>query len=168
MPEFSQSAKGMRSSEIRRLMALAADPSIISFAGGMPANGLLPTDIIDAVYGGLTLKQKQAAMQYGPTAGYPPLLESLKEYLRSKGLPLEGQDLLITTGAQQAINLLSKAFLDPGDVVVTENPVSSALWPRFSPMAPSLRPPPSMTKESLFPSSPPCSTNWATASRWST
>jgi len=122
MTEFSQSAKGMRSSEIRRLMALAADPSIISFSGGMPANDLFPIDVLDKIYAGLSLKTKQIAMQYGPTAGYPPLLGSLKEYLRSRGLPLEGQELIITTGAQQAINLLCKVFLDPGDVVATENP----------------------------------------------
>jgi 2-aminoadipate transaminase len=122
MIEFSQSAKNMRSSEIRRLMALAADPSIISFSGGMPANDLFPIDVLDKIYAGLSLKEKQIALQYGPTLGYPPLLGSLKEYLRSRGLPLENQELIITTGAQQAINLLCKVFIDPGDVVVTENP----------------------------------------------
>ncbi len=122
MPRFSQSARGMRSSEIRRLMAFAADPSIISFSGGMPAASLLPTAVIDELYGSLSLEAKQAALQYGPTSGYPPLLKSLTEYLKSKGLPFDGQSLIITTGAQQAINLLSKTLLDPGDVVVSENP----------------------------------------------
>lgn len=112
----------MRSSEIRRLMQLAADPSIISFAGGMPSNSLFPIETVDEIWGGLTREEKQVAMQYGPTAGFPPLLESLKEYLRSKGLPVDDQEIIITTGAQQAINLLSKVLLDPGDVVVTENP----------------------------------------------
>jgi 2-aminoadipate transaminase len=122
MPGFSSSAKMMRSSEIRRLMQLAADPSIISFAGGMPANTLFPIDIVDELWNKLSLQAKQTAMQYGPTTGYPPLVESLKEYLRSKGLPLDNHGVIITTGAQQAINLLCKVFLDPGDVVVTENP----------------------------------------------
>jgi 2-aminoadipate transaminase len=115
MPEFSKNAENMRSSEIRRLMALAADPSIISFSGGMPADELLPTTALDEIYAGLSLKAKRTAMQYGPTAGYPPLLGSLREYLRSRGLPLDGQGLIITTGAQQAINLLCKVFVDPGD-----------------------------------------------------
>jgi DNA-binding transcriptional MocR family regulator len=122
MPEFSKSAKNMRSSEIRRLMTLASNPSIISFSGGMPADELLPTAVLDEIYAGLSLKAKRTAMQYGPTAGYPPLLGSLREYLRSRGLPLDGQGLIITTGAQQAINLLCKVFIDPGDTVVTENP----------------------------------------------
>ena len=103
-------------------MALAADPSIISFAGGMPANSLFPTDVVDELYNSLSVKTKQVAMQYGPTSGYPPLLDSLKQYLISKGMPMEGQSLIITTGAQQAINLLSKVYLDPGDLVVTEYP----------------------------------------------
>ncbi|MDD5675199.1 MAG: PLP-dependent aminotransferase family protein [Chitinivibrionales bacterium] len=113
----------MRSSEIRKLMSLAADPSIISFSGGMPNNSLFPIDALDEIYKGLTLQAKQVACQYGPTSGYPPLLKSLKTYLASKGLPIdESQGLLITTGAQQAISLISKVMLDPGDVVVTENP----------------------------------------------
>ncbi|MGB7567322.1 MAG: PLP-dependent aminotransferase family protein, partial [Chitinivibrionales bacterium] len=61
--------------------------------------------------------------QYGPTSGYPPLLASLKEYLQSKGLPVdESQNLLITTGAQQAINLVTKVLIDPGDRIITEYP----------------------------------------------
>lgn len=122
MIQFSQSAQQMRSSEIRRLMALAADPSIISFAGGMPSNTLFPVDVIDQIYNGLNEKQKQVAMQYGPTSGYPPLLESLKKYLVGKGMSFDGQSLIITTGAQQAINLLSKVLIDPDDVVITEQP----------------------------------------------
>ncbi|MFP4165089.1 MAG: PLP-dependent aminotransferase family protein [Chitinispirillaceae bacterium] len=122
MVPFSSSARNMRSSEIRRLMKLAADPTLISFAGGSPSPTLFPIDVVDELYNGLSLQQKQAAMQYGPTDGYPPLREELKKYLTSKGMNLEGQELLITTGAQQAINLISKVFLDPGDVVITEYP----------------------------------------------
>jgi 2-aminoadipate transaminase len=122
MVEFSTNARNMRSSEIRRLMKLAADPSIISFAGGMPANELFPIDVVDELYSGLSKSSKQTALQYGPTSGYPPLLEVLKEYLRSRGLPMEHQKLIITTGAQQAINILAKVFIDPGDRIVTEYP----------------------------------------------
>lgn len=122
MVEFSLTAKSMRSSEIRRLMALAADPSIISFSGGMPANSLFPIDILDELYNQMPRELKEVAMQYGPTPGYPPLLEELKKYLRAKGLPVDSQGLIITTGAQQALNLVSKVLLDPGDFVITEYP----------------------------------------------
>ena len=122
MYSFSSSAQGMRSSEIRRLMKLAADPSIISFAGGSPASTLLPTDIVDEIYNGLSEQVKRAAMQYGPTDGYPPLIAEIKKYMLSKGINFDNQDMIVTAGAQQAISLVSKVFLDPGDVVVTENP----------------------------------------------
>jgi DNA-binding transcriptional MocR family regulator len=122
MVAFSQSARSMRSSEIRKLMKLAADPAIISFAGGMPNNQLFPVDAVDELWSSLPRSAKQAAFQYGPTPGYPPLIETIKHYLKARGLPLERNELLITTGAQQAINLLAKVFLDPEDVVITEYP----------------------------------------------
>jgi len=122
MIDFSHTAKNMRSSEIRRLMKLAADPSIISFAGGMPSNDLFPIAVVDELYNGLDNKTKQIALQYGPTPGYPPLLEELKKYLISRGISLEGQELIITTGAQQALNLVAKVFINPGDCVVAEYP----------------------------------------------
>ncbi len=122
MPQFSSSAKNMRSSEIRKLMKLAADPSIISFSGGMPNNELFPCEVVEELYINLPLIEKQNAFQYSPTSGYPPLLKSLKKYLRSKGLPVDKNDLIITTGAQQAINILAKVFINPGDTVITEYP----------------------------------------------
>ncbi len=122
MIQFSQSAQNMRSSEIRRLMALAADPSIISFAGGMPNNSLFPIEATDDIYNSLSLTKKQIAFQYGPTSGYPPLLESLKAYLASRGIPVQHNGLIITTGAQQALSLVSKVLLDPQDRVITEFP----------------------------------------------
>ena len=119
---YSASAQGMRSSEIRRIMKLAGDPSLISFAGGTPALSLLPAEIVDGIYAGLSTQTKQVAMQYGATDGYAPLLAEIKKYLESKNIGMGGQELIVTTGAQQAINLVAKIFLDPGDVVLTEYP----------------------------------------------
>jgi len=103
-------------------MALATRPGIISFAGGMPGNDLFPINDMDTLYNGLTEGQKQVAMQYGPTAGLPILLESLAEFLAKKGLPVAENKLMITTGSLQAINILAKAFIDAGDEVLLENP----------------------------------------------
>ncbi|MFW5775507.1 MAG: PLP-dependent aminotransferase family protein [Chitinivibrionales bacterium] len=122
MIPFSKSAQAMRSSEIRRLMKLAADPSVISFAGGMPNNSLFPVEAVDEIWASLAVEEKQRAFQYGPTSGYPPLLKSLSDYLQSKGLPMEGNSLLITTGAQQAINLVTRVLVDPGETIITEYP----------------------------------------------
>jgi 2-aminoadipate transaminase len=122
MNRFSKSVSSLRTSEIRDLMGLATRPDIISFAGGMPGNELFPVEDIDEIYNHLPPDVKRNAFQYGPTPGYPPLLESLKEYLRKKGMPVETNRLMITTGSLQAINILGKIFIDPGDLVVTENP----------------------------------------------
>jgi DNA-binding transcriptional MocR family regulator len=122
MIRFSQTVNSLRTSEIRDLMSLATRPDIISFAGGMPGNELFPVEEISAIYNNLPLALKQTSFQYGPTSGYPPLLESLKEFLRKKGLPVDSNQLMITTGSLQAINILAKVFLDPDDIVITENP----------------------------------------------
>ncbi len=122
MTRFSNSVANLRSSEIRDLMSLATAPNMISFAGGMPGNELFPLETIDTIYNSLTDKEKQVAMQYGPTTGLPNLLESLSDYLGAKGLPVKSNRLIITTGSLQAIHILAKAFLDPGDPVLVETP----------------------------------------------
>ena len=122
MTRFASTIQFLRSSEIRDLMSLATRPGIISFAGGMPGNELFPLKEMDELYNSLTEKEKQIAMQYGPTNGLPTLLESLGQYLEAKGLPVKNNRLLITTGSLQAINILAKAFIDPGDSILVENP----------------------------------------------
>ncbi|MDO9633668.1 MAG: PLP-dependent aminotransferase family protein [Paludibacter sp.] len=122
MTRFSSSVSNLRSSEIRDLMSLANKPGMILFSGGMPDNNLFPLNQIDDIFNQLTEKEKQIAMQYGPTSGLPQLLDSLKEFLRKKGLPVDENKLMITTGSLQAINILAKAFIDPGDTIVVENP----------------------------------------------
>lgn len=122
MTRFSTATRSLRSSEIRDLMSLATRPGIISFAGGMPGNDLFPIDAIDSIYNTLTVKEKQVAMQYGPTCGLPTLMESLAGFLEKKGLPVSENKLLITTGSLQAINILAKAFIDHDDTILVENP----------------------------------------------
>lgn len=122
MTRFASITESLRSSEIRDLMSLATKPGIISFAGGMPGNDLFPIKEIDKIYNNLTLIEKQIAMQYGPTSGLPVLLDSLGEFLEKKGLPINDNKLLITTGSLQAINILAKVFIDPGDTIIVENP----------------------------------------------
>lgn len=122
MSRFANSVANLRSSEIRDMMSLATAPDIISFAGGMPGNELFPLEKIDRIYQSLTEKEKQTALQYGPTTGLPSLMESLSDYLDKKGLPVKTNRLIITTGALQAIHILAKAFIDPGDPILVETP----------------------------------------------
>lgn len=103
-------------------MSLATAPNMISFAGGMPGNELFPLATMDKIYNSLTEREKQVAMQYGPTTGLSTLLESLSDYLEAKGLPVKKNRLIITTGSLQAIHILARAFLDPGDPVLVETP----------------------------------------------
>ncbi|NMB49038.1 MAG: PLP-dependent aminotransferase family protein [Bacteroidales bacterium] len=122
MPRFASSVSSLRSSEIRDLMSVATAPDIISFSGGMPGNDLFPLDSLNEIYRSLTEKEKQVALQYGPTNGLPSMLESLAIYLEKKGLPVKENRLMMTTGSLQAIHILAKAFIDPGDTVLVENP----------------------------------------------
>lgn len=119
---FAQSTGALSSSEIRDLMSLATAPNIISFAGGMPGNDLFPLEEMDEIYNNLTDNEKQVALQYGPTSGLPSLLESLSSYLEKKGMPVKENRLMVTTGSLQAIHILARAFIDPGDSVLVENP----------------------------------------------
>jgi len=122
MTRFASSVSNLRSSEVRDLMSLATAPDMISFAGGMPGNELFPLETLDAITRALTDKEKQVALQYGPTTGLPSLLESLSDYLEAKGFPVKKNRLIITTGSLQAIYILARAFLDPGDPVLVETP----------------------------------------------
>jgi len=122
MVSYSQSVQEMRTSEIRDLMSSATDPNIISFAGGMPNNELFPVEEINELYNNMDPKIKKIGFQYGPTPGYPPLLETLKEYLRSKGLPVDTNELMITSGSMQALSIITKVFIDPYDIIITELP----------------------------------------------
>ncbi len=122
MTIFSKSVSNLLSSEIRDLMSLTSKKGMILFSGGMPDNELFPIKEMDIIYNSLSEKEKQIAMQYSPTNGLPQLLESLKEFLRRRNLPVDNNKILVTTGSTQAINILTKAFVNPGDKVVMENP----------------------------------------------
>lgn len=122
MYSFSEAVEGLRSSAIRDLMSVATHPDMISFAGGMPDNELFPLKDVQDIVAGLSVSEQQAALQYAPTTGYQPLLDELGLWLKRKGLPVESNRLIITTGSLQGINIFTKLFVNPHDVVLTENP----------------------------------------------
>ncbi|WP_233598823.1 PLP-dependent aminotransferase family protein [Amycolatopsis sp. WAC 01375] len=112
---------GVTSSPVRDLLALTARPGVISFAGGMPAPELFDVDGLRAAFD-RALAEK-SALQYSPTEGNPRLRELLAKRLAGRGLATTVDDLLITTGSQQGLQLLSTALLDPGATVLVEEPV---------------------------------------------
>ncbi len=119
---FSHMVNSMHAEDVKLLMKQSSGKSMISFAGGMPNNDLFPTKQIDDIYNSLSEDLKKLCFQYGPTSGYPPFVESIKEYLKKKELPVDDNKILITTGSLQAISIITQEFVNKGDIILTENP----------------------------------------------
>jgi 2-aminoadipate transaminase len=119
---FARRTLGMRSSAIRELLKLTGRPQMISFAGGLPAPELFPTERIAAATRRVLEERGAEALQYGTTEGHGPLRDLLVRHMRRYGIEAGRENVLITTGSQQALDLVGKLFVDPGDVLVVEEP----------------------------------------------
>jgi Transcriptional regulators containing a DNA-binding HTH domain and an aminotransferase domain (MocR family) and their eukaryotic orthologs len=108
-------------SAIREIFKVIARPGVISFAGGNPSLDALPDETVSDLAKDVLAGNGKTILQYGATEGYPPFVESLKDYI-SKQLGTEIPSVLPVTGSTQAMDLLSKALIDPGDTVLVENP----------------------------------------------
>ena len=108
-------------SAIREIFKVIAQPGMISFAGGNPAASALPDELVSKYCVQVLQENGKAILQYGATEGYAPLLESLKAYLQDM-LKIDIPAVLPVTGSTQAMDLLCKAFIDPGDAILVENP----------------------------------------------
>lgn len=120
---FSKRSNRMRSSEIRELLKLTQMPGMISFAGGLPNPKAFPVDIIHQCIDETFKNNAEKALQYGTTEGVTKLRRVLAERMRKKrDIDCELHDILITSGAQQALSLIAITFLDPGDTYLTSVP----------------------------------------------
>ena len=119
---FAARAAGMLPSEIRSLFAVASRPEIVSLAGGMPNLSALPMEMMAGVVKELILTNGAEALQYGSGQGHPKLREQICEVMALEGIRANPDDVVITTGSQQALDLISRIFIDPGDVVLVEAP----------------------------------------------
>jgi 2-aminoadipate transaminase len=119
---YAQRTRRMKSSAIRELLKITRHPDMISFSGGLPAPEVFPTEKIAQVTQQILRSNGVEALQYGPTEGYPPLRELVAERMSQDGLRLTAENILITTGSQQALDLLGKILFDPGDTVLVESP----------------------------------------------
>jgi len=120
--KFAGRAVKMTSSVIRELLKLTEKPDIISFAGGLPAAELFPIREFREACEYVLTTNGSKALQYGATEGYTPLREYLCEKMQKYGVPAEVENIIITNGSQQALDLIGRIFLDKGDVVITERP----------------------------------------------
>jgi 2-aminoadipate transaminase len=119
---YAQRTRGMAGSPIRDLLKLLEDPAIVSFAGGLPAPEALPRAEVAAAAQRVMEEHGGTALQYGPTEGYRPLREMLVRHMSRYGIQVGVDNVLVTTGSQQALDLVGKLLINPGDRVATEAP----------------------------------------------
>jgi len=120
---FARRLDNVETSAIRELFKLLGKPGIISFAGGFPDSAMFDVEGIREAVDGVLTDEPGDALQYGATEGYPALREQLAQFMASKGASgVAPQDLIVTTGSQQALDLIGKTLIDPGDKVIVEGP----------------------------------------------
>jgi len=120
---FATRLNNVETSAIRELFKLLGKPGIISFAGGFPDPAMFDVDGIQQAANTALKEEPGAALQYGATEGYNPLREQLAAFMQTKGVQdLAPEQLIVTTGSQQALDLLGKTMISPGDKVIVEGP----------------------------------------------
>lgn len=130
--KVAQRVTTMRSSAVRDLFAAASRSDIISLSGGMPDVALLPEEALQEVTRATIEELRPVALQYGSTAGREETRAVLADTMRDLGIRCKADDLIITTGAQEALDLIAKTFIDPGDVIITEGPTYLGALQAFS------------------------------------
>ena len=129
---FATRTRGMKSSAMRDLMAVIARPEVISLAGGLPDTGAFPKETLAAVMGRIARESAAEALQYGPTEGMTGAKECIAEVMAAEGIRADIDDMIVTSGGQQVIDLVARALIDPGDVIVAEAPTYPGAVPVFS------------------------------------
>ena len=119
---LSRDAHSFRPSAIRAFAKLINDPNIISFAGGVPNPDTFPAERIAAVAEKVIRERRAVSLQYGPTRGLPRLCASIAAICGMRGIDCTADDVIVTTGSQQALDLIAHTLLDPGDIVAVELP----------------------------------------------
>src|SRR4029078_7558128 len=122
---------GVRSSAMRDLMAITARPEIISLAGGLPDTSTFPAEDVAALMARVAADASARALQYSPTEGMDELKECIVRVMAEEGMDVGPDEILVTTGGQQVIDLVCKTLIDPGDVIVAEGPPYPGAVPTF-------------------------------------
>lgn len=119
---YAARAQGMVASEVRALFAVASRPEVVSLAGGMPNVGALPMEDLGELVSRVVTEQGATALQYGSAQGDPALREQICEVMALEGIDASADNIIVTVGSQQALDLITRVFVDPGDVVLAEAP----------------------------------------------
>ena len=129
---FASRTRVMQSSAMRDMMAITARPEVISLAGGLPDTSPFPPDPFAAVTTRIAGESCAKALQYGPTEGLAETRDCILEVMAAEDMPVDADDVVVTTGGQQVIDLVTKTLIDPGDVIVAEGPTYPGAVPTFS------------------------------------
>ena len=119
---YAARAAGLAASEVRALFAVASRPEVVSLAGGMPYVSALPRELVRGALDRVITEHGPEAMQYGSGQGLPRLREQILEVMALEGIRASVDDVVVTTGSQHGLELVTKLFIDPGDVVLAESP----------------------------------------------
>jgi len=119
---FADRMTRVQSSAVREILKVTERPDIISFAGGLPAPETFPLEVVATAHAEVFAEDGAGAMQYATTEGWRPLREWIARRMQARGVNAQADRILVTTGSQQGIDLVGKAFLDRGSVVIVENP----------------------------------------------
>jgi 2-aminoadipate transaminase len=119
---YSKNALNMKRSEIRQLLTITRRPDVISFAGGLPASETFPVKDLESISCDLLREKGATALQYGPTEGEFALREEISKWMSRENVSVGPENILVTSGSQQGLDIVSKVFLDPNDIVVVELP----------------------------------------------
>jgi len=119
---YASRTAGLAASEVRALFAVASRPEVVSLAGGMPFVSALPTDLVEGALERVIRDHGPQALQYGSGQGMPRLREQILDVMALEGIRASADDVVVTTGSQHALELVTKLFIDPGDVVLAEGP----------------------------------------------
>ncbi|MCC3649015.1 MAG: PLP-dependent aminotransferase family protein [Bacillota bacterium] len=120
--KFAERARFVTSSETREILKVTERPEVISFAGGLPAPELFPVEALKEVCNAVLNEEGAAALQYSTTEGYIPLREAICQRMKSAGIDSSIENVLITSGSQQAIDLTGRLFINEGDTIICESP----------------------------------------------
>lgn len=120
--KFASRLDNVETSAIRELFKLLGTPGIISFAGGFPDSAMFDVEGLKEASSRALTEEPGAALQYGATEGYDPLRAQLSAFMKTKGVDVDPSGLIVTTGSQQALDLLGKTMISPGDKVIVEGP----------------------------------------------
>ncbi|PLC02786.1 aspartate aminotransferase [Variovorax sp. RO1] len=120
--QFASRLDNVETSAIRELFKLLGKPGIISFAGGFPDSAMFDVEGLKEASQKALTEEAGGALQYGATEGYEPLRNQLSDFMKTKGVDVDPSGLIVTTGSQQALDLLGKTMISPGDKVIVEGP----------------------------------------------